>query len=180
MPLSAMRAVKVDHSVPLAEMGNLLTRLVSEPVSTDGETPVPESLKIEIMVANEDNGFELGITELGEKTSLTCPDCHGALVEIHEGDATRFRCHTGHGFTLGVLLEEATKDIENSLRRTLSKIEENEMLPHRVGGKLTEINQPEAAGEISLGIESAKQRAKLVREAVFGNESNGKEQNRSS
>ena len=167
MPLNALRAVKVDHSVSLAEMGNLLTRLVAEPLDPQNAAPVPENMRIEVEIAGEANAIEIGSLNLGEKTTLTCPDCHGALVEIRENALTRFRCHTGHAFTLGVLLKEVGKDIEDSLWQALSKIEENEMLLSRLARNLKGNELHEDAEKIGREIENAKRKAKLVREAVF-------------
>ena len=36
----------------------------------------------------------------GSLAPITCPECHGAMQEIRDGALVRYRCHTGHAFTL--------------------------------------------------------------------------------
>src|SRR5207302_1252608 len=48
----------------------------------------------------------------------------GALVQIVEGRLVRFRCHTGHAFTLQTLLANVTEAIDKALWDTLRAIEE--------------------------------------------------------
>ena len=37
-------------------------------------------------------------------SSITCPECHGSMQEIVERELMRYRCHTGHAFTLEALV----------------------------------------------------------------------------
>ena len=62
---------------------------------------------------------------LGEASAFTCPECHGALIEITNGKLVRFRCHTGHAFSINSLLAEST---ENTLWSAVRAIDENIML----------------------------------------------------
>jgi two-component system chemotaxis response regulator CheB len=43
----------------------------------------------EIEIAAEDDAFHKGIMELGALTPFTCPECHGVLVKIDEGNMAR-------------------------------------------------------------------------------------------
>jgi two-component system chemotaxis response regulator CheB len=60
----------------------------------------------------EGNGLRAGIVELGKVSRYTCPDCHGVLVQIEEGTIVRFRCHTGHSFSMKALLVEVDESID--------------------------------------------------------------------
>lgn len=176
MPLNAMRAVKVDYAVSLTEMGNLLTKLVSEPIEEKEESSVSKNMKIEVEIAKEKNAIQIGSLELGEKTSFTCPDCHGSLVEIKEGDLTRFRCHTGHAYTLNTLLNEVGENIENALWLALNKIEESEMLLNRALQLFDDAEQSKPFKEIILRqAKNAAKKAKLVRQALLNKQINGDE-----
>jgi two-component system, chemotaxis family, protein-glutamate methylesterase/glutaminase len=39
----------------------------------------------------------------GILSPITCPECHGAMHEVKDGELVRYRCHTGHAFTLETL-----------------------------------------------------------------------------
>jgi len=52
---------------------------------------------------------------------FTCPECHGFLVSIKDGERSGFRCHTGHAFCADALLASVTESIEDSLWNAASK-----------------------------------------------------------
>ena len=45
---------------------------------------------------------------MSQLTAFTCPECNGALSRLKEGNIIRFRCHTGHAFTIKALLSEVS------------------------------------------------------------------------
>ncbi|TJV07913.1 MAG: chemotaxis protein CheB, partial [Mesorhizobium sp.] len=92
MVRSAQRHVEIDHCVPIAGMGDLLARLASEPA---GETlPVPPGVRLEAAVAAQEHSAMSNEDRLGDLSVFVCPECHGPLWEIEDGDMLRFRCHT--------------------------------------------------------------------------------------
>lgn len=46
-------------------------------------------LKMEVVIAIHDNAFEMGIMNMRELTAFTCPEGHGALVRLVEGNLRR-------------------------------------------------------------------------------------------
>jgi two-component system, chemotaxis family, protein-glutamate methylesterase/glutaminase len=170
MPLNAMKAVEVDHSVSVKDMGGLLRRIAAERGGGNGHHQLLKNMEIEIKIALEEDALKSGALELGEKTAYTCPECHGALVQIVEGRTVRFRCHTGHAFSLNTLLAEVTKSIENSLWSSLRVIEESQLLMNHVADHLGENGNREAAADLMQKVEDAKRRAQGVRQLVLNNE----------
>lgn len=130
MPESVLQHVRIDHIVPIAQMAALLTRLVrmAAPREPALSERVGERMDLEVGVARGESGFEKGTLEAGAFTPFTCPECHGALVEIREGGVTRFRCHTGHAYTSSALLASVTEAIEETLWQSMQRIEEATML----------------------------------------------------
>ena len=106
MPTSVLESVKVDHSTAAAEIPKLLVKLSAQTASRPRRIPAKalKRMETEIMIATHDNAFEMGIIEMGELTAFTCPECHGALSRLKESKIVRFRCHTGHEFTLSAFL----------------------------------------------------------------------------
>jgi two-component system chemotaxis response regulator CheB len=98
MPLSAMQHVSVDYCLPIAKLGPMLEHLAGQSAAQEEGYPVPKSLAIETRIALEDNPLEAGLMQLGELSPYTCPECHGVLLQLHDGGIIRFRCHAGHAF----------------------------------------------------------------------------------
>jgi len=122
MPQSAIQNVEVDHVLPLAEMGELLIRLVQRPAGQS--PPIPTDILWEVKAME---GVEDGIErqeELGKLVPLTCPDCGGALWEMYEGKLRRYRCHVGHAFTLRSMLAGQDEVVIESLWVALRSLEE--------------------------------------------------------
>jgi two-component system chemotaxis response regulator CheB len=175
MPKAAMKAVTVDHCVSVTEMGSLLVRLTNETVEEEAGNPPDDKMEIEVGVAREDNAFEQGVMKLGTPSIYTCPECHGTLLRLKEGNLIRFRCHTGHAYSLDSLLVEVTKGIEDALWNTLRAIEESELLMRHMAGHLRESNDSETEALFLQKAEEAKRRADLVRQAVMSHETLSRE-----
>jgi two-component system, chemotaxis family, protein-glutamate methylesterase/glutaminase len=170
MPKAAMKAVEVDHCVPIIEIGALLVHLVNKAIPVQEVNQVSEQMDIEVGIAREDNGLGMGIMKLGEFSPYTCPECHGVLMQLKEGSLLRFRCHTGHAYSLNTLLAEVTQSIEESLWDGIRTIEASEMLMLHTAKHLREMNEHEAADLLLQKAEDAKRRGNLVRQALMSNE----------
>jgi two-component system chemotaxis response regulator CheB len=176
MPINAMRAVRVDYTAPIAQMSELLSRLVQAPranrTSGDGSQSVSEQsqkFQTEVRVAMEDKGLESGITALGEISPYTCPECHGCLLQIEEEGMLRFRCHTGHAYTLDALLSELTQSVENALWNALRALQEIEMMTRHLEKHINETGQEAAAEAFRRKLLHVTHQADLVRQATFQN-----------
>lgn len=170
MPLQAMKAVAVDHCLPVAKMGALLVHLANESSEETRENPISKQMEIEVGVAREDSAFEAGIMKLGQLSPYTCPECHGILLQLQEGNRIRFRCHTGHAYSLNSLLVEVTESIEAALWSTLRGIEESQLLISHMVEHLREVNDSAMAELFLQKSQEAKRRAELVRQAVMSHE----------
>lgn len=135
MPSNALAFVQADHIVPLAELGSLLVRLTTERAPAQPRVSKAEldGLGLEFQIAKGGNAFALGIIEQGQLTSFTCPECHGALTQLIEGQLVRYRCHTGHAYTLSALLGEVTQSVEGFLYQAMRGLEETHMLLQTLG-----------------------------------------------
>jgi two-component system chemotaxis response regulator CheB len=153
-------------------MADLLVRLSQEEVAETGEVSMEdyEKTEIEIRIAAEDSAFESGIFNFGALTPYTCPECHGVLSSLKDGDRARFRCHTGHAFSADSLLASVTENIEDSLYSAVRGVEESIMLLNHIGDHYAELNQPKLAAMYFKKAQEAKARAQLVRQAVLSHE----------
>jgi two-component system chemotaxis response regulator CheB len=124
MPQSALADVDVDAVLPIAGMPAALLKWTSESIEAGGEIPMSKRLEAEQRIALGDNALQAGSAELGSPSTLTCPECHGTLMQIEEGDIIRYRCHTGHAYSLKTLLTEVNESIDVSLWNTIRAIDE--------------------------------------------------------
>ncbi|MBC6605547.1 chemotaxis protein CheB [Hymenobacter sp. BT188] len=126
MPESALSNVPIDYVLPISRMGDLLTRLVQIPSS--GTSNVPEDIKLEAAIAERVVGTTDEVLRLGTPSTLTCPNCGGALFELKHGKLLRYRCHTGHAFTADALLKSTQHSLEETLWVALRMMEERKNL----------------------------------------------------
>ncbi|MEJ7617801.1 MAG: chemotaxis protein CheB [Pyrinomonadaceae bacterium] len=167
MPESALRHVQVDYCLPLAQIAPLLVRLASEPMTEKGAQQVSEEMDIEVKIAKEDKALDIGVLKLGAPSHFTCPECHGVLLQLKEGERVRFRCHTGHAYSLDSLLAEIEEMIEESLWSSIRSIDENVMLLQQVAQHLRDHADADAAELFLNKAQDALRRSDLVRQAVM-------------
>jgi two-component system, chemotaxis family, protein-glutamate methylesterase/glutaminase len=166
MPKSALEHVSIDGSLPVAELPAAITRCLVE-LSKQAVEPSPESLQMEVHIALEGNGLKAGVMNLGKVSPYTCPDCHGVLVQIEEGSIVRFRCHTGHAFSMKTLLVEVNDAIDKGLWDTLRAIEERVMLLRKMGEQAAAAGNQQLAAECAAQADDAEVRLKPIRELVL-------------
>jgi two-component system chemotaxis response regulator CheB len=170
MPLNALKQVEVNYCVPLEEIAPLLVRLTEIPAEEEGEYPVSEKLETEVKIAREDNALESGIMRWGEPSIYACPECHGVLLQLKEGGNVRFRCHTGHAYSVDSLLAEFTEKTEESLWSTIRSIEETAILLRNLAGHFRQHLDEVRAETLTRKAEEALERADTVRRAAMRHE----------
>lgn len=109
MPVNALREAPVNYRSKTAEIGPVLTRLVSGAEMPDYHNFSPDDLREERFV-----GF-------------TCPECRGPLFETH-GQPAEFQCRTGHVFSLKTLVDEHTSVQERKMYEAILALEEGASL----------------------------------------------------
>jgi two-component system chemotaxis response regulator CheB len=132
MPLHAIEVAHVDHVAPLAEMADLLSRLVTEEVEL-AALPPSHLMEKETAMADFDADILNEEDRPGTPSGYGCPSCHGALFTITEGGMERFRCRVGHAWSPEALAEEQAQALEGALWMALRGLEERATLSLRMG-----------------------------------------------
>jgi len=164
MPVHALRRADVDHVVPAAEIGPLLAGLVGTPLPA--EAPYAEQFESHLKKEVDISLGELtgpGLVSNLKPTGYTCPDCHGVMFEVPEGDARRFRCHTGHGYEATTLLSRTVDATEASLWDAVRSVQEGIGLLHEVAEDLERRGQREVAGELKERADRATHELETLR-----------------
>jgi two-component system chemotaxis response regulator CheB len=164
MPLNAMRQVEVDHCVPVAQMAPLLQQLVRAPIAQTAVS-VPRSMQMEIDVASGHVPEIPGSLRLGEPSTFACPECHGVLFEIKEGELRRFRCHTGHAYSRATLLASLDERVEDSLWNAARGLQEKAQLARVLANDAGAGERGERDELLARAVE-AERRAERVRAAI--------------
>jgi len=167
MAQSAIDHVSVDYVVRLAEIAPLLVRLVAAPVSKPPDTPAPEELDMEVKIAMENNPIDAGLERLGTPSRFACPECHGVLLELKEGQRTKYRCHTGHAYSIASLLAAIGEGIEDALWNAVRALEEGHLLMARMADHVRTSHDSESARELAGRADKASQQADQLRRLVM-------------
>lgn len=128
MPQSALRNVKVDHCVPLAEMSALLVGLATK-------RNVPTNRKAKTSMEKRSLSPKEMETNFGPPTSFVCPECNGPLWETKAGLSLQFRCHVGHAYSPDSLLADHANGLERALWSAVRTFDEGAGLLRRIGAR---------------------------------------------
>ncbi len=117
MPEAAMTAVPEADPIPLEVLGAELAGIAGKPCTMD--RPVPWDIGIELKIAGLEGASMANEDRLGELSPYNCPHCNGVLWQIEDGPMTRFRCHTGHAYSLESLSDSQDRALDESLFNAL-------------------------------------------------------------
>lgn len=172
LPVNVLEHVEADYLIAAADMGPLIAGLVKEPPVKRNMFNEEElkRLETEVVIATRDNAFEMGIMNMGEFTPFTCPECHGALVRLVEGNILRYRCHTGHAYTSNSLLAEVTESIESMLWQSMRGMEEANMLLKNIADHFESIKDDQSAALFRKKAKGVAVRARAIHDAVLKHE----------
>jgi two-component system chemotaxis response regulator CheB len=167
MPMNALKHVEVDYCVPLEKIAPLLVQLSNTAVLPKGVKPMPKHIEAEVKIAREDNAISSGVMEWGDPSVFACPECHGVLMELKEGNNLRFRCHTGHAYSLETLLAGFNEQTEETLWNNVRSLEETVLLLRRMAAHLRSHHHGEAAEAVERKAEQAHKQSELVRAIIL-------------
>jgi len=175
MPANALSQVQVDHVVSVSELADLLVRLSKEPLPHKPDVMEDEQTKREIQIAAEENALQKGVMQFGELTPFTCPECHGVLSRLRNENIVRYRCHTGHAYSVDALMAALTEKIEDYLYNAIRGIDESIFLLNHLGDHFAEANEPKLAALYFKKAKQAAERSEFVRKAALSHEQLNKE-----
>ena len=168
MPEHALAFGEVRHVVPAGDMGPLVGKLVAELAGQQGEE--------QPMAEDRDRvDMELALTALepvheGDRLApashFSCPDCHGVLNEIAEGDEVRFRCRVGHAWSPESLLAALTDGLENALWMALRTLEEKASLARRLATRARDAETSHSQRRFEQQAADAQQGADAIRALI--------------
>ena len=134
MPRAAISASGEPELIEKAgAIGQALSSLVAHEAGPGQEAS--DATKLEIMIAGLEKASMSSEDRLGGRSPYNCPDCNGVLWRIEDGPLSRFRCHTGHGYTQAALAERQDELLEQSMYDTLRSLREKARMMRDLAAK---------------------------------------------
>jgi two-component system chemotaxis response regulator CheB len=164
MPLSALEAVTPDQVSPAAELGGVLTELVSSEAGEAVKCPPGIALEVEIA-----GGSRLGaetLRTIAEPSAISCPDCHGVLSEVRDATPLRYRCQIGHAYTAEVLATRAD-EVDEAMKIALRVMEERVTLVSRMAADARATGRSAVAELYEARAEEYARYATILRQAAI-------------
>jgi two-component system chemotaxis response regulator CheB len=130
MPENVMQFVDVDHVLPLADIPGCLVSLAHRAL-TRGNPMAKRNERVEQ-------------TELLENEALgiSCPDCHGSLWEVTEGELVEYRCRIGHLYSPESLMHHLTTRTAEELESTYRAFQEEAAMADKMVERAVARNAP--------------------------------------
>lgn len=164
MPATALRRSTPDHLIGLAGMPGLLSKLVGQPA---GEAmPVPAEVKYEVRIARGEPGSMSEMDRVGRRSVLACPECHGIMWEIDEGELVRYRCHIGHAYTAELMSLALDENLRRALASGLRALEERVALAQRLHQQASDSGHVRVAESWARKAQEFEEEQKLLRESL--------------
>jgi two-component system, chemotaxis family, protein-glutamate methylesterase/glutaminase len=163
MPRSALAHVAVHHRVGMALMPALLARLAKLALPAKASR-TPHDLRHELALTRHEGDPMKILHAIGKPSSFACPDCHGGLWKLDGERPERFRCHTGHFYTLRSLQHAMSQATDGAMWNALRALEEKQMLlDHMVASTA---GDAKAVAEDAAGYREAASRVKAQVDAL--------------
>ena len=163
MPEQAIKHVSVDYVASVSRIPALLADLTTHVPAYPEPVVYPAHIDMEVNIAKEKSPRDAGLEAIGTPSPYACPDCHGVLLELEEGDRIRFRCHIGHAYSVDSLLAAMSEGIEHAMSTAHRALEEGSLLMKRIATQLAERDDREASTRMLKASAHARQRAEAMK-----------------
>ncbi len=110
------------------------------------------------------------MTALGRPSAFSCPECHGTLWEVSEGELVRYRCQTGHAYSPDTLEYEQDKSLEAALWAALRSMEESAQMSRRIADQARQNQNERVALIFEKKAENTEEHAAVLRNMLVKNE----------
>jgi two-component system, chemotaxis family, protein-glutamate methylesterase/glutaminase len=168
MPESAIEFVGPDRVLPASELGAAIveyTREDAPPAAVAHNPGPPQDQLLEDSFERVDRGAS-DSPQPGVSSGFTCPDCGGGLWEAYEGEATVFRCRTGHAFGSDALLASQSSVVEAAMWAAIRALEERAAMTRRMAGRFRARGRRVTAERFERQANAAVEQAVTIRRAL--------------
>ena len=94
--------------------------------------PASDSLEYEVNIASGGRGSMTEMDRIGRRSVFACPDCHGIMWEIEEGELVRYRCHVGHAYSAEIMSLALDENLKRAFGSALRALDERIALARKL------------------------------------------------
>jgi two-component system chemotaxis response regulator CheB len=164
MPLSALRHVAVDRRLPVHMIARELVDRVRRPrPSVATGTREQQAIAHEHAVCTCEGDPMEHLAAIARPSGLVCPDCRGGLWEIERSCPPRYRCHTGHGFTLRTLASAHDAATDEALWSAIRALQEKAIILRRSAQQAAGLGDASGHDAADARAEAAERQATMLR-----------------
>jgi two-component system chemotaxis response regulator CheB len=164
MPTTALIRSRPDHVVSLASMPALFDKLVRQPVGP--AQPVASNLQYEVNVASGGRGSMSEMDQIGRRSVLACPDCHGVMWEIDEGELIRYRCHVGHAYSAEIMSLALDENLKRAFGTALRALDERIALARKLEAQSNTSGRSRIAESWAAKAREFEAEAEVIRDSI--------------
>ncbi|HMB91977.1 MAG TPA: hypothetical protein VKP65_14075 [Rhodothermales bacterium] len=106
--------------------------------------------------------------EIGQRTSLSCPDCGGVLWKMPDAGTHRYRCHIGHAYSKASLLEGQADATDQALIVALRTMEDRVRMLEQMVREDQQQNRRKMEDLYEQRATELKQHIRQIRELILG------------
>jgi two-component system chemotaxis response regulator CheB len=167
MPQNAINYAQPAKILSADEIASYLIEIMAKPFETAAlarETHLSKKLDDEIRDADlQDEGRK---PQHGIPSAFACPECHGVLWELKDGELLRFRCRVGHAYTADALRVALSESTEESLWAAMRVMEEKIALLRRMAPR----SGPNLGKKYSEEAEGYDKHVRIIRQMLMENQ----------
>jgi two-component system, chemotaxis family, protein-glutamate methylesterase/glutaminase len=164
MPTTALTRSQPNHVVGLAGMPALFEKLVRQP---EGQPmPVTGAIEYEVEIARGGRGSMSEMDRIGRRSVLACPDCHGVMWEIDEGELVRYRCHVGHAYSAEIMSLALDDNLRRAFGSALRALDERTSLARKLEKQASGSGRTQIAESWAERAREFEQEAKVIRDSI--------------
>ena len=171
MPRNAIKALNVDHILPVKKIAELIVELANTEVSKGN---IPQDVKIEAEMNGPQRSEVYELQHIGKLVPAACPDCGGPLWQVGENETAIYRCHVGHGNSALALLQSQSDEIEQSLWAAVRALTERGTTLNKLA-ESSEQRSPRLAQEFRQQAIETHNRSEQARQFLLSLRANNKD-----
>ena len=165
MPSSAIEFVGPDKVLPARKLARAIVEVAAEPAPEE----VPEMAADQMVEEDAFIQIDRGSSDRpqnGVPSGFTCPECGGGLWESDEGGLPRYRCRTGHGFSIETLFAEQSGNVEAGMWAAVRALEERAALTRRMAARFRARGRRSTAERFERQANGAVEHGVAIRRAL--------------